>query len=159
PPAGPLRLPLLARLLLRLPVLGYLPARFIGLGFWRVRVEAPNEVAGAGGPPSQTPHAVFAGGPGRWALASGPPTCLSICSCGPDSLSRPLGRSLEEFRTDPVVSGGSMTLWTATRRLFRSLAQPVAPRRRRPCPRPSLEALEDRCVPSVFTVNTLADSA
>src|SRR5262245_30485754 len=45
-------LPLLARLLLRLPVLRYLPARFIGLGVWQVRVEDPSEVAGTGGPPN-----------------------------------------------------------------------------------------------------------
>src|SRR5262245_5929292 len=51
-PGGPPRLPLLARLLLHLPVLRYLPARFIGLGLWRVRVEDPSEVAGAGGPPN-----------------------------------------------------------------------------------------------------------
>jgi len=49
---GPPRLPLLARLLLRLPVLRYLPAQFIGLGLWRVRVEDPSEVVGAGGPPN-----------------------------------------------------------------------------------------------------------
>ena len=45
----PLRLPLLARLLLCLPALRYLPARFIGLGLRRVRLENPSDVAGAGG--------------------------------------------------------------------------------------------------------------
>ena len=48
-PGGPPRLPLLLRLLLRLPLLRSLPAQFIGRGLWRVRVEDPSEVAGAGG--------------------------------------------------------------------------------------------------------------
>jgi 2-polyprenyl-6-methoxyphenol hydroxylase-like FAD-dependent oxidoreductase len=53
---GPPRLPLLLRLLLRLPLLRYLPAQFIGLGLWRVRVEDPSEFTGAGGPPNQPLH-------------------------------------------------------------------------------------------------------
>src|SRR5262249_39242711 len=44
-PGGPPRLPLLARLLLRLPVLRYLPARFIRLGLSPVLVASPDAVA------------------------------------------------------------------------------------------------------------------
>src|SRR5262245_50064870 len=58
---GPPLLPLLARLLLRLTVLRYLPARFIGLGVWQVRLEDPSEVAGTGGPPNP-PMAIFGQG-------------------------------------------------------------------------------------------------
>jgi hypothetical protein len=50
-----------------------------------------------------------------------------------------------------------MAFWTATRRLFRSLVPGIA-RRQRPAPGLFLEVLEDRTVPTVFTVNTLADS-
>lgn len=42
-PQGQSRLPLWARLLIRLPVLRDLPARFIGFGFWRVRIEDTSE--------------------------------------------------------------------------------------------------------------------
>lgn len=42
---GPTRLPLLARLLRRLPVLRDLPARLIAFGFWRVRIEDTSEAS------------------------------------------------------------------------------------------------------------------
>ncbi|MBA2440621.1 MAG: FAD-dependent monooxygenase, partial [Thermoleophilaceae bacterium] len=45
PPRGRARLPLLARLLIRLPVIRDLPARFIGFGFWRVRIEDTSEIS------------------------------------------------------------------------------------------------------------------
>ena len=71
-PAGPPRLPLLARLLLRLPLLRYLPAQFIGLGLWRVRVEDPSEVADGGRPPNETPHRTGTGVPVSRGMQSGP---------------------------------------------------------------------------------------
>jgi predicted outer membrane repeat protein len=51
-----------------------------------------------------------------------------------------------------------MTLWTTTRDLFLSLA-PANIHCRRHRSRLSLQALEDRSVPAVFTVNSLADVA
>ena len=38
---GRVRVPLLARLLLRMPIMRSLPARFVAFGLWRVRVERP----------------------------------------------------------------------------------------------------------------------
>jgi predicted outer membrane repeat protein len=50
-----------------------------------------------------------------------------------------------------------MFLWTVSRNLYHFLALDNV--HRRPCPRLFVEALEDRCVPALYTVNSLADSA